>query len=330
MSFPVTSSILSAKHLALFLQDKFSLGEQISCELIKSGINDSYILNTTIGKFVFRVYSLGWRTETEILEELDFLVLLHQHNIPVSIPICDKSNQYIQVLHAPEGIRMGVLFSFAFGEKQPNVDAQTHYSIGQVMANFHKISVNRYLNRTTYNSTILLDDSLLKIEGFLSKTSAEYQFMNEAKNILKSMLDDAETDKIRVGGVHLDIWFDNLAVMSEGEITLFDFDFCGNGWLCLDIAYYVLQLHNVEKYEKKEYEPKVRMFLAGYESVIKISEEEKRLIPCLGVSLYFFYLGVQCERYHNWSNSFLNESYLKRFINGLVKRYFDIYTLGEV
>jgi hypothetical protein len=43
----------------------------------------------------------------------------------------------------------------------------------------------------------------------------------------------------------------------------------------------------------------------------------------LGVSLYFFYLGIQCQRYENWSNSFLNEVYLKRFINLLVKRYFE-------
>ncbi len=44
---------------------------------------------------------------------------------------------------------------------------------------------------------------------------------------------------------------------------------------------------------------------------------------------YFFYLGVQCQRYDNWSNAFLSENYLKRFINGLVKRYYDIYKLGD-
>lgn len=85
-----------------------------------------------------------------------------------------------------------------------------------------------------------------------------------------------------------------------------------------------MQLHNIEKYEPSDYEPKVGSFLSGYESVTPLSAEEKRLLPMLGVSLYFFYLGVQCARYHNWSNSFLNETYLKRFINGLVKRYYDI------
>jgi hypothetical protein len=48
----------------------------------------------------------------------------------------------------------------------------------------------------------------------------------------------------------------------------------------------------------------------------------------LGVSLYFFYLGIQCQRFENWSNSFLNETYLKRFINLLVKTYYEGNKLG--
>ena len=133
---------------------------------------------------------------------------------------------------------------------------------------------------------------------------------------------------MRNGIVHLDIWFDNLNITKDKEVTLFDFDFCGNGWLCLDVAYYILQLHNIEKYDEKAYQPKIDSFLKGYETITKLSAEEKRLIPILGVSLYYFYLGVQCQRYENWSNSFLNAHYLKRFINGLVKRYYELYNDG--
>jgi hypothetical protein len=68
----------------------------------------------------------------------------------------------------------------------------------------------------------------------------------------------------------------------------------------------------------------------GYKSASTISEEEKRLIPMLGVSLYFFYLGVQSKRYDDWANVFLNEAHLKRYINLLVKKYFDERKLGNV
>ena len=87
----------------------------------------------------------------------------------------------------------------------------------------------------------------------------------------------------------------------------------------MDIAYYILQLHNIEKYESKKYQPKVDSFIKGYELITQISIEEKRLFTMPGVSLYLFYLGVHCERYINWSNSFLRDNYLKRYINGLIK-----------
>ena len=50
----------------------------------------------------------------------------------------------------------------------------------------------------------------------------------------------------------------------------------------------------------------------------------------LAESIYFFYLGVQCKRFDNWSNTFLNDLYLKRFINLRVKRWFDFNKLGEM
>jgi Ser/Thr protein kinase RdoA (MazF antagonist) len=163
----------------------------------------------------------------------------------------------------------------------------------------------------------------------LTNDTEEMNFMKSAQSYLFKEFKNVDTSKIRQGVVHLDIWFDNLNITNDNKVTIFDFDFCGNGWLCLDVAYYVLQLHNIEKYEAKDYQPKVDSFLKGYESITPLSTEEKRLIPILGVSLYFFYLGIQCQRYDNWSNSFLSENYLKRFINGLVKRYYDIYELGD-
>jgi Ser/Thr protein kinase RdoA (MazF antagonist) len=132
----------------------------------------------------------------------------------------------------------------------------------------------------------------------------------------------ADVSQLRSGPVHMDIWFDNMNITDAGEINIFDFDFCGNGWQCLDLAYYILQLHSTEK-DETEREAKKTSFLSGYESVTKITDEEKRLLPMLGVSMYFFYLGIQSQRFDNWANVFLNETYLKRFINLLVKKYYD-------
>jgi Ser/Thr protein kinase RdoA (MazF antagonist) len=327
--FPVTNSNLSATHLALFLQEKYALGHDVSCRLIKAGINDTYQVTSSAGRFVFRVYSLNWRTETEISEELKLLNLLKQDNISVSYPIPDNTNRYIQALNAPEGNRFAVLFTFADGEKLHIIPEETHFRIGQLMARIHKLTYNLQLDRIHYTPEVILTDSLHKVSAFLKNDTDEMSFMRSAQAYLLQQFKHADTSLIRQGVVHLDIWFDNLNVTTDNQVTIFDFDFCGNGWLCLDIAYYILQLHNIEKYEPKDYQPKVGSFLKGYGSVTPISAEEQRLIPMLGVSLYFFYLGVQCQRYDNWSNAFLSENYLKRFINGLVKRYYEMYNLGD-
>jgi Ser/Thr protein kinase RdoA (MazF antagonist) len=327
--FPVTNSNLSATHIGLFLQEKYSLSKDTRCQLIKAGINDTYLVSDNSDKFIFRVYSLNWRSKAEIGEEIRLLNQLKQNDISISYPLSDKEKNHIQTLNAPEGERFAVLFTFASGEKLHIISEETHFKIGQLMARFHKVTNNQKLNRINYSPEVILIDSLKEVSSFLDINTQEMAFMKSAQTYLLEEFANANTSQIRRGIVHLDIWFDNLNITKDNKITIFDFDFCGNGWLCLDIAYYILQLHHIEKYEVRDYQPKVDSFIRGYESLIPISAEEKRLIPMLGVSLYFFYLGVQCQRYNNWSNSFLSENYLKRFINGLVKRYYDIYKLGD-
>jgi Ser/Thr protein kinase RdoA (MazF antagonist) len=320
--FPVISSTLSADHIGLLVAKKYGLAGHVSCILLKTGINHSYLIEHVSSKFVFRVYSLNWRSDLEIQEEIRLINLLKERGISVSFPIKDVDDDYIQYLEAPEGSRQGVLFSFAEGDKQLNFSADLHFKVGETMAKIHQATLNFNLERTNYNQDIVLRDSLLQLQKFLPADSDEMAWMRSAQQHLIDEITRADRSQLRSGAVHLDIWFDNINITKDGKITIFDFDFCGNGWLCYDIAYYILQLHSTEK-EVSQRDLKIESFLKGYESVTKITDEERRLLPILGVSLYFFYLGVQCQRYDNWSNVFLNETYLKRFINLLVKKYFE-------
>ncbi|MES2268323.1 MAG: phosphotransferase [Bacteroidota bacterium] len=321
-NFQVSNSTLSSKHVGLFLQDKYGFSAAATCKLLKTGINHSYLVTDGDKKAVFRIYSLKWRTHLEISEEIRLLNLLRNAGISVSYPVKDSSENYIQELNAPEGLRYGVLFSFAEGEKQLNFSAGLHYKVGETMARIHQVTNNLQLQRVEYTPNVILEDSLEQVKAFLPADSDEMQWMLSTQKFLLDELGKADRGQLRTGTVHMDIWFDNFNITKDGEVNLFDFDFCGNGWLCYDIAYYILQLHSTEKMPA-ERDEKLNSFLAGYESVTKITAEEKRLLPALGVSMYFFYLGIQAQRFDNWSNVFFNETYLKRFINLLVKKYFD-------
>lgn len=325
--FPVTNSTLSPFHLGVFLEKHYFPEQQVECRILKTGISDTYLVTTPEKRCIFRVYSFQWRTREEISEELRLLQHLRDNGISVSYAIPDLANTLIHAFAAPEGERFGVLFSFAEGHKILNFDAETHHRVGKLMAEMHLLARDFTLQRVTYTEKELLVDSLVHLGRFLPTETEEMQYMQSVQEYLVTELQNADQTQLRKGAVHLDLWFDNMNITTEGEVTFFDFDFCGNGWLCMDMAYYMLQIHSTEK-DEAERELKTAQFLAGYESVTAVSDEEKRLIPILGICLYFFYLGIQSQRYDNWSNVFLNEIYLKRFINLLLKKYFDYHQLG--
>jgi Ser/Thr protein kinase RdoA (MazF antagonist) len=134
------------------------LSKDAKCQLIKAGLNDTYLVTDNSDKFVFRVYSLNWRPKAEIGEEIKLLNQLKQNDISISYPLSDNENNYIQTLNAPEGDRFAVLFTFAYGEKQHIISKETHFQIGQLMAQLHNITNNQKLNRIDYSPEIILID----------------------------------------------------------------------------------------------------------------------------------------------------------------------------
>ncbi|WPQ61077.1 phosphotransferase [Chitinophaga sancti] len=325
--FPVVSSILSAQYLVPLFQVKYNLSRDTTCRLLKAGVNHSYLVTDGDNKYIFRIYCINWRTKKDIAEEIRLLNLLRAHAMPVTYPIADFDNDYVQLLHAPEGLRYGVLFSYAHGEKILQYPTALHYKMGATIARLHQVTENFKLDRVDYTPAVMVVDSFERLKGYLPLETEEMQWMQQAQDYLLKLYATIDHSRVRNGAVHMDLWFDNMNIAND-EFTIFDFDFCGNGMLCYDLAYYILQVHSTERENTEVCKEKVAAFLEGYSSITTISEEEKALIPAFGISMYFFYLGIQCQRYEDWSNTFLNEVYLKRFIKLLIKRYADLYELA--
>ena len=184
--FPVTESTLSANHVGQFLQERYYLSEMTTCKLFRTGMNHLYVIADEEEKFVFRVYTFNWRTKLDIDEELRLLIHLKQNNAPTSYPIADKSNELIQEFNSPEGKRYGVLFSFAAGTKTARFTPETSYFIGQALAKIHKSTEGFLLNRVTYDTQVLLKDSIDRIKKFFDKPSSEIKFLEQAAIFLLS------------------------------------------------------------------------------------------------------------------------------------------------
>ncbi|QCR22973.1 phosphotransferase [Pontibacter sp. SGAir0037] len=316
--FPVTESTLSASHLGQLLQNNYHLSSGAVCKLIRTGMNHLYLVTDGGNRYVFRVYTFDWRTREEISEEVRLLHYLKQQHLSVSYPIADARGEYLQAIQAPEGLRFGVLFSFAEGKKNAKFSQQLSYLIGVAMAGIHQATKDYNLNRVSYTSKTLLTDAYQTTAAFFGAGSEEMAFVEKLTAYLVGEAEKVEQEQVRKGAVHLDMWFDNMHFEGESRVTIFDFDFCGNGLLCYDISYFLFQLYHTNL-DEAAYELKAESFLSGYESVVQLSNEERRLLPTACLSVMLFFLSMQCKKFDTWSNIFLNEDHLKRFIGSLKK-----------
>lgn len=312
LSFPVSASTLDAHALCCFVSQRYTLSPASTCRLLKTGINHTYLLTDADSHYVLRVYSHRWRTRAEIEAELLLLLQLRDEGVSVSYPLPDKAGESIQELAAPEGTRYLVLFSFAAGGKVRFLPPATCTVLGSMMGQLHQLTTGQSLPRPTYTTDLLLTQAYTTACTFFAEELPEMQYLRTTISLLTQAFAQAGTAAQPTATVHLDFWYDNMAITDQNEITVFDFDFCGNGPPVLDVAYFCLQLFNIEA-DKQQYEDKVAYFLAGYEHTRSLSAEERALLPAAGAAVWIFYLGVQVRRF-DWTNFFLSANYLKAYV----------------
>lgn len=309
---PVMASTLEAEALGQLVAERYGYGPASTCRLFRTGINHTYLLADTHQQAVLRVYSYNWRTRAEIEAELALLTTLRAQGLSVSYPLADRTGALVQELVAPEGTRYAVLFSFAEGGKVRFLTPAACAAIGALMGQLHQLTAGQPLARTTYTSEVLLTQAYAAAQTFFADELPEMQYLRETSARLARAFAEAGPAAAPTGAVHLDLWYDNMAITPQDEITLFDFDFCGQGPAVLDVAYFCKQLFHIEA-DPQQYEAKVAHFLNGYTRVRELSAPERQLLPAAGAAVWLFYLGVQVQRF-DWSNIFLSVNYLKMYV----------------
>ncbi|MBC5842584.1 phosphotransferase [Flavobacterium sp. F-380] len=325
-TFPASASTLSENELGLFVRDRYNLDNSFTCKLYRTGLNHTYFISNGINKYVIRVYCHNWRSKAQIIEELELLTILNDNNVSVSHPIKDRNNNFIQEVMAAEGKRYIVLFSFAKGDKVRFISNENCAAIGAIMARIHNITEFYFTSRVQYTPKLLLQDAYMNFRSFFSEDLDEMIFIKSTASQIEKKLEFNRTQSGLSGMVHLDIWYDNLSINNENEITIFDFDNCGQGLFVLDVGYFCKQLFFIEQ-DKKVYEEKVKSFIAGYRTKRELSETEIKIIPEAGAAVFIFYLGVQAQRF-DWSNIFFTENYLKMY-SSRIKNWLEYYKIND-
>ena len=269
-TMPVMYSTIDPRALAAMLEADYNLTPQVQCTLWNRGFNDHYLVSAGASRYMLRVYSPSkyWiEGAGDIRFELEFLVFLHTHGIPVAEPLPRRDGDLLGTVQAPEGTRYVALFSYADGEPIHDLNEAQSRIFGVTMARLHRVadSFTSSYPRYHLDLSILVDRPLKLIRERIGITRPDdFSFLAELAEQLKRDVRESGISGDGYGLIHADMHGRNNHFVGGDRLILFDFDHCGYGWRAYDMAVFLggcsSELRNA--------------FLQGYGSVRELSAAE--------------------------------------------------------
>lgn len=327
--FPAQYSTLSAAALKNYLIEAYQLDPFTTCRLLIRNVSDTYILENQNQKYIFKIYRDAHRKRNEIEAEIELLNILIANGNSVSYPINDVEGKQIQQFNAIEGLRNGILFSFAEGKVILDLEDRHLIQLGHDMAKLHQSTSSIKLNnpRPVFNFETTLFEPLKYLESHFSEMKEEYEYLSNISEKVVQKFKEFDTSTFSYGYCHYDFFPKNFHFDEQGKITFFDFDFAGEGYLINDLMsflnhYFFHQLNNL--ISKEQAEKDFDTFLNAYQKVRPLTNDELKAIPYLGVTFHIFFLKFFYDNYDDWSNIFLTPGYAKHRV-GLIKKWEELY-----
>lgn len=218
--FPTQYSTVSTKALGLFLNERYSFKE-MSCRLLIRNVSDTYLLEGESEKYIFKIYRNKHRSLSEIKAEVELLHHLKQHGAKVAFPIFDKDGNDIQSFNLAEGIRYGVLFTYAIGKPVYDLSEHQLLTVGREMAVNHNISSKvelSYLRETLGINTTLLTP-LEVIKPAFKDLPDEYEYLRVTSFKVIEKLNEFNLTKFSYGYCHYDYLPKNFHFDENDNIT---------------------------------------------------------------------------------------------------------------
>jgi len=327
-TFPAMYSTLSPEALALLIAEKYAL-QNVQCSFITRGVGDTYIVETPSAKYAFRVYRATHRSLPQIEAEVALLTSLKDAAVSVSYPIEDAGGNIIQSLDAAEGTRHAVLFSYAQGVAVAALNNRQLTNLGVEMAKFHNVSSAIKLNnsRWQFDAYTKLINPLKMAEQYFATCPDEYAWLKYIIEKVQRYFDGVDTSAFSTGYCHFDFLPKNFHFDADDNITIFDFDFFGKGWLVNDVMSFWQHLY-MDVYFKRMTQEAANdayaTFIHGYRTVRAISDEELATVPYLSIDFWLFYMGFHTT--HEQFYAFIQPAQLKlrtALLKQLVEKHWE-------
>lgn len=323
--FPVQYSTLSASALNDHLQLTFGL-KGITTTFLVRNVSDTYVVTEGDPKYILKIYRDNHRSRSQIQDEVDLLNYLKENGSRVSYPIADKQGKFLQQFHTGEGERYGVLFSFAPGKVSKDLTVNQLQVLGREMAFNHDLLSNPELvfDRPEYTMDTTIRQPLKILQSMFNRfdyPEGQERLEKMAKTTIASF-QALDTSQFSIGYCHYDYMPKNFHYTGNDEITFFDWDFFGKGFLVNDLMsfqvhFFFHMMHGMTT--KEQATEDFKTFVAAYREHRDISDQELSAIPVLGNMFWTFYLAVQYQGFDDFSNPYFNRHFIQIWLDRMTK-----------
>tara|TARA_B100000700_G_scaffold58208_1_gene63206 strand:+ start:1030 stop:1971 length:942 start_codon:yes stop_codon:yes gene_type:complete len=255
----------------------YSVGEFVSVDGISDGIeNTNYLLHTSSGEYIFTIFENITGEQTR--EYLKFMNYLQSREFRCAhVELTVNSDLLVLIKDKPSAIIQKL-------SGRSITDTNTNYcnQVGKLLADFH-------LKSQSYSATLRNTRGL----SWREKTGDKLKNVVEVHQtgLIESALNlerEMQIHDIPAGKIHADLFRDNVLFL-EGKVSgMIDFYYSCEGPLIYDMAV-VVNDWCVRSDGKVDAE-KFKSFIAGYESLRPLNQDEKKLFSyaLVSASLRFF------------------------------------------
>lgn len=284
-----------------------------------------YRLDTENGKkYVLRICAENWRTDTDLLSEVEWLTFLQKDGqIQAPVPVFTKNGDALIRCSAP-GIpepKRVMVMSYIPGKRlSTDLREENLFKMGVLFAKIHQTSL-RFSPSASFTKR-QMDQLFPRGEPQVLFTEAVLNLLpQETKSVyleIKNRVEEAyqiryaNSNGLRV--IHHDLWHDNIHIY-RGNLYPLDFEDTVWGYPIQDIAMAMLDL--MDDVPAESYQLLLDAFQSGYESLTSwpaLYDSEMNLF-CLGRMLWVANYVALKEREHFVNFSQKQEKRFRNFLS---------------
>mgnify|MGYP000182659935 CR=1 FL=1 len=214
-------------------------------------------------------------------------------------------------LAAPEGERVGALFASAGVVEAREISAAQSRDLGRLAGMLHATvdGGNASYARPPIDEDALIDAPLAATRGAIAGGD-DLAFLETVAERVRHRLSELPRGAPDYGYCHGDLHPGNVRFDTSGQPTLFDFDFCGDGWRAYDLAVFLWNTFG-ERRPRRWRESRWRAFLRGYREVRPLPEGLDEAVPLFLAARQIWFIGLDFGGNGGWLPQWLTPQYLQ-------------------